>query len=162
MDLSVSGRQIGETIFNLLNAEQQHDMVNFIMEIEKLVDHAAGFPCVSSPQQIKQSNSESLTEIQVGNLYFCLEERQVSVYGRQIDLTAREFNALHLLLINQKRVMTFETIFCHVWGEEYVENELTAIHNIMSRLRQKLRITPDVPDYIRSVRGVGYKFEPSP
>ena len=159
MDLSVSGRQIGETIFNLLNAEQQYDMINFIMDIEKLVDHTTGFPCVSSPQQIEQSNSESLTEIQVGNLYFCLEERRVSVCGRQIDLTAREFDALHLLLINPKRVMTFEIIFCHVWGEEYVENELTAIHNIMSRLRQKLRINPNVPNYIKSVRGVGYKFE---
>ena len=47
----------------------------------------------------------------------------------------------------------------HVWSEEYVENELTAIHNIMSRLRQKLKISPDIPDYIISVRGVGYKFD---
>ncbi len=55
--------------------------------------------------------------------------------------------------------MTFETIAYHVWSEEYVENELTAIHNIMSRLRQKLKISPDIPDYIISVRGVGYKFD---
>ena len=46
-----------------------------------------------------------------------------------------------------------------MWGEEYVENELTAIHNIMSWLRQKLKISPDIPDYIISVRGVGYKFD---
>ena len=57
--------------------------------------------------------------------------------------------------------MTFELIFYHVWGEEYVENEITAIHNIMSRLRQKLRINPNAPDYIKNVRGVGYKFEPN-
>lgn len=58
--------------------------------------------------------------------------------------------------------MTFELISYHVWGEGYVENELTAIHNLMSRLRRKLRINPDVPDYIKNVRGVGYKFEPNP
>ena len=41
-----------------------------------------------------------------------------------MDLSAREFNTLYLLLMNRKRVMTFETIAYHVWGEEYVENEL--------------------------------------
>ena len=100
-----------------------------------------------------------LTEIQEGELYFCLEEREVSIRGEKVDLSAREFNTLYLLLMNRKRVMTFETIAYHVWGEEYVENELTAIHNIMSRLRQKLKTSPDISDYIISVRGVGYKFD---
>ena len=56
--------------------------------------------------------------------------------------------------------MTFETIAYYVWGDDgEVDNELGAIHNIMSRIRQKLKITPDVPDYIISIRGVGYKFD---
>lgn len=63
------------------------------------------------------------------------------------------------MLMNRKRVMTFEIIAYHVWGEEYVENGLTAIHNIMSRLRKRLKISSDIPDYIISVRGVGYKFD---
>lgn len=92
-------------------------------------------------------------------MYFCLEERKVSVRGQTIDLSAKEFNVLHLLIMNRKRVMTFETIAYHIWNEKYVENELTAIHNMMSRLRQKLKIAPDIPDYIISVRGVGYKFD---
>lgn len=103
-----------------------------------------------------------MTEIHLSDLYFCLEEHRVSVCERQIDLTAREFNALYLLISNPNRVMTFELISYHVWGEEYVENELTAIHNIMSRLRRKLRSNPDAPDCIKNVRGVGYKFEPNP
>lgn len=56
--------------------------------------------------------------------------------------------------------MTFETISCQVWGEEYIGVSVKAIHNLMSRLRQKLQIKPDVPEYIVSIRGVGYKFEP--
>jgi len=113
-------------------------------------------------QSIFTNGPDSLTEIHVSDLYFCLEEHRVSVCGRQIDLTAREFNAFYLLISNPNRVMTFELISYHVWGEGYVENELTAIHNLMSRLRRKLRINPDVPDYIKNVRGVGYKFEPNP
>ena len=73
-------------------------------------------------------------------------------------MTAKEFDALHLLITNRKRVMTFETISCQVWGEEYIGVSVKAIHNLMSRLRQKLQIKPD--EYIVSIRGVGYKFEP--
>ena len=75
-------------------------------------------------------------------------------------MTAKEFDALHLLITNRKRVMTCETISCQVWGEVYIGVSVKAIHNLMSRLRQKLQIKPDVPEYIVSIRGVGYKFEP--
>ena len=45
-----------------------------------------------------------------------------------------------------------------VWGEEYIDITPKTVHNLMSRLRQKLRVAPDAPDYIASVRAVGYKF----
>ena len=70
-------------------------------------------------------------------------------------MTAKEFDALHLLITNRKRVMTFETISCQVWGEEYIGVSVKAIHNLMSRLRQKLQTAPDMPEYIISIRGVG-------
>jgi len=56
--------------------------------------------------------------------------------------------------------MMFEMISEHIWGYGYdsVENMLGAIHNIMSRIKLKLKIAPDIPDYITSVWGVGYKF----
>lgn len=47
-------------------------------------------------------------------------------------MTAKEFDALHLLITNRKRVMTFETISCQVWGEEYIGVSVKAIHNLMS------------------------------
>ena len=75
------------------------------------------------------------------------------------NLTVREFDALHLLIINKKRVMTFETISYHVWGEDYIDVTTQVIHNLMSRLRQKLQTVPGMPDYIISIRGVGYKYE---
>ena len=61
-----------------------------------------------------QSNSEILE----GELYFCLEERKVYVSGQEIELTAKEFDALRLLIMNRKRVLTFEMISYQVWGEE--------------------------------------------
>lgn len=72
----------------------------------------------------------------------------------------RNPNRCQLLITNRRHVMTFEMITDHIWGYDYdsVENMLGAIHNIMSRIKQKLRVEPDIPEYISSVRGVGYKF----
>ena len=143
----------------MLNAEQQHDLVGFIMDIEKLVGRTTDILCVSLPRQMDQDNIEPLTEIQIGDLYFCPEERRVCVKGQSVELTAKEFDALHFLITNQRRVMTFETIAYQVWGEEYIDITPKTIHNLMSRLRQKLQVDPSGPEYVKSVRGVGYKFE---
>ena len=115
---------------------------------------------VPKHQQSPPFEAPSFTEIQVDDLFFCLEERKVLVRGQEIPLTAREFNAFQLLITNRRQVMTFEMISEHIWGYGYdsVENMLSAIHNIMSRIKLKLKIAPDIPDYITSVRGVGYKF----
>ena len=143
----------------MLDVEQKREMIQFVLETEQQQGFSA-IPC-TNPDSFgaRIDTSQPLTEIREGDLYFCLEEREVAVQGKKVDLSVREFNALYLLLMNRRRVMTFETIAYLVWSEEYVENELTAIHNIMSRLRQKLKISPDIPDYIISVRGVGYKFD---
>lgn len=159
LDISESGSQIAEKLIALLDGKQQKDLAEYIFHNLEPSISAVKPPCVTTDPMSTGYADQPLTEIREGDLYFCLEEREVSVREKKVDLSAREFNALYLLLVNRKRVMTFETIFCHVWGEEYVENELTAIHNIMSRLRQKLKISPDIPDYIISVRGVGYKFD---
>ena len=160
LDLGEPGKQIGEKLFVLLDAEQQRELTHYVLTRNKQDCAPAENSYVISHTSTLQADVElPLTEIQEGELYFCLEEREVSIRGEKVDLSAREFNTLYLLLMNRKRVMTFETIAYHVWGEEYVENELTAIHNIMSRLRQKLKTSPDISDYIISVRSVGYKFD---
>lgn len=104
-------------------------------------------------------NNEPLTVIDVGNLYFCLEYRSVQVYGQEIELTAKEFDILALLILNPRRVFTYEMIADIVWNEEYNEYSRKAINNHISNLRRKLRIAPDVPNYIKSVHSIGYKFD---
>lgn len=99
-----------------------------------------------------------LTEIQVEDLYFCLEERTVLVHGEEIDMTVREFDVFHLLISSRRRVITFEMISDRVWGYDHETTTPKAICNLMSRIKQKLKVEPDIPDYISSVRGVGYKF----
>lgn len=160
MDISESGRQIGEKLFALLDTEQQKDLLQYILNRENLSDFPDIFLCtVSKCHGFQNGSVQPLLEIREGDLYFCLEERTVCVGSQEIELTAKEFDALHLLIVNKKRVLTFETIAYHVWGEEYIDVTPKTIHNLLSRLRQKLQIAPEAPEYVISVRGVSYKFD---
>ena len=100
-----------------------------------------------------------MTEIREGALYFCLEQRLVTVRSQVIPLTVKEFEIFALLILNPKRVFTYEMFLDLVWHEDYSYYSRKAINNHISNLRKKLRVVPDLPDYVKSVYGVGYKFE---
>lgn len=128
------------------------------MLIREYDENFAQYPlhCLSG-----KNNNRTLTEIQEGDLYVCLEQRLVRVQNQVVELTAKEFDILALLIRNPKRVFTYEMITELVWNENYIYNTRKAITNHISNLRRKLKVTPDIPDYIKSVIGVGYKFDNS-
>lgn len=144
----------------MLDAEQQRELTHYVLtRNEQDCTSAENSYAISHASTLQTDVELPLTEIQEGDLYFCLEERKVCIGNQKIELTAKEFDALHLLIINRKRVMTFETIAYQVWGEDYIDVTPKTIHNLMSRLRQKLQVDPSGPEYVKSVRGVGYKFD---
>ena len=100
-----------------------------------------------------------MIELREGELYVCLEQRLVQVREQVVDLTVKEFDILALLIRNPKRVFTYEMIIELVWNEDYSNYSRKAVNNHISNMRKKLKISPDVPDYIKSVSGVGYKFD---
>ena len=89
-------------------------------------------------------------------MYFCLEQRLVTVRNQMIPLTVKEFEIFALLIQNPKRVFIYEMLLELVWHEDYTYYFRKAINNHISNLRKKIRITPDLPDYVKSVYGVGY------
>ncbi len=109
---------------------------------------------------LSDQERQPLTIITVKDLTFCLEYRTVEVRGQRIDLTAKEFDILALFITNQRRVFTYEMMMDLIWQEDYSYYSRKAVNNHISNLRGKLKIAPDVPDYIKSVHSVGYKFEP--
>lgn len=147
-------------MFVLLDAEQQRELTHYVLtRNEQDCASAENSYAISHASTLQTDVELPLTEIQEGDLYFCLEERKVCIGNQKIELTAKEFDALHLLIINRKRVLTFETLACQIWGEEYVDITTKTIHNLMSRVRHKLQVSPDTYNYIVRVRGVGYKFD---
>ena len=96
-------------------------------------------------------DNSPLTIINIDLLHFCLEYRLVEVCGQEIELTAKEFDILALLILNPCCVFTYEMIADIVWKEDYNEYSHKAINNHISNLRKKLKVTPDIPNYIKSV-----------
>ncbi len=102
-----------------------------------------------------------LTEIQAEDLYFCLENRLLYIREIEIALTVKEFDIFALLIMNPRRVLTYDMIIDLVWHENLDYYSHRAINNHVSNLRRKLKVTPETPDYIRSVHSIGYKFNPN-
>lgn len=147
----------------LLSSRQQQELKQFIMDVDcgKIrITEILSCPFGSHVVCCLDKNvSKSMSEIQNGDLFFSLEQRLVMIQNKVIDLTAKEFDILALLIRHPKRVFTYEMITELVWEEEYASFSRKAVNNHVSNLRQKLKVSSDVPDYIKSVYGVGYKFD---
>ncbi len=77
--------------------------------------------------------------------------------GEKIELTAKEFEILKLLMKNKKKVYTKEQIYSHIWKDAYLGDE-NAVNVHMSRLRNKIEDNPRNPKIVLTVWGIGYKL----
>ncbi len=97
--------------------------------------------------------------VTTGELSIDPRTRLVTVQGKEISLTAREFDLLWLFARNQRRVFTRDQLLEQVWGlSEYIDPGTVTVH--IRRLREKVEADPSNPEHLVTVWGVGYKFEP--
>jgi two-component system, OmpR family, alkaline phosphatase synthesis response regulator PhoP len=97
--------------------------------------------------------------IEVGELLIDPRTRQVKVAARAVDLTATEFDLLRVLAAHPGWVYSREQLLEQVWGYDYL-GDSRAIDVHIANLRKKIGDEPADPRFIRTVRGVGYKFQP--
>ena len=95
--------------------------------------------------------------IRVGELTIDVPAHRVSIEGRPVELSAREFELLRLLAESAGRVVTRRKLFDSVWGPEFFGDE-RALDVYIRLLRKKVEPEPDRPTYITTVRGVGYRL----
>lgn len=99
----------------------------------------------------------ALDEITNGDLRINAESRTAYKNGRELDLTAKEFDLLLLLAQNKGKTLKKEYIFNQIWGSDsFSEMQTLTVH--IKWLRQKIENDPKSPEYIQTVWGVGYKF----
>jgi DNA-binding response OmpR family regulator len=83
---------------------------------------------------------------------------QVHRNGKQISLTAKEFDLLVFLLAHPRRAFRREELLEAVWGWRFGDTSTVTVH--VRRLREKVEDDPSAPRHLTTVRGVGYRFEP--
>lgn len=104
----------------------------------------------------KKSDSEELLDF--GELVIFPGRYEVKLGENQVTLTPKEFELLHLLSRSEGLVLSREYILKKLWGYDfYGDARVVDVH--ISHLREKLEQDPGRPQYIKTVRGVGYKFQ---
>ncbi|MGH2401147.1 MAG: response regulator transcription factor [Candidatus Limnocylindria bacterium] len=98
---------------------------------------------------------------QSGELEMDFARQELRVAGRRVDLTPTEYKLLYHLIRNAGYVLTHGTLLAKVWGREYVD-EVDYLRVYVRRLRDKLGDDSEDPRYIRTERGLGYRFLASP
>lgn len=106
---------------------------------------------------IDRKFDESQRDIQVGDLNIISGQHKVLKQGMEINLTNIEFRILYVLALHQGITLSKEKIYNYVWDGEYLQDD-SNITSHVRRLRKKIEDDPSRPEYIQTVRGVGYKI----
>ncbi len=114
---------------------------------------------------VKQNNTDmqiidplmNMQNLSFSDLYIDVCSRQVIIRGKEIVLTAKEFDILYFLASHPNFVFTHQQIYEAVWKREYVCDSGNVTAHI-GHIRKKIESNPRHPVYIQTIRGVGYKF----
>lgn len=96
--------------------------------------------------------------IQVGDLKLDLEAFKLTKNNKEIPLTSTELKIVELFMKNPNKVFTKKNLFESVWDEVYIAED-NAIMVQISKIRDKIEDASKEPKYIKTIRGIGYKFE---
>ncbi len=96
--------------------------------------------------------------LEAADLKLDLDSRRLFIAGREINLTAKEFDLLELMALNPGKVYSRENLLDTVWGYEY-PGDVRTVDVHIRRLREKIEASPSEPKYVHTKWGVGYYFQ---
>ena len=104
-----------------------------------------------------QKQKETSRVIEDGDLKLYCDDRRAFVAGREMNLTAKEFDVLELLVLNPNRVYSRESLLKLIWGNDY-PGDVRTVDVHIRRLREKIEDNPSNPRYVHTKWGVGYFY----
>ncbi len=107
----------------------------------------------ASREKTKAENSV----IESGEMRMDCDSRRVSIAGKEVNLTAKEFDVLELLIRNPNKVYSREKLLNLIWGTDY-PGDVRTVDVHIRRLREKIETNPSEPRYVHTKWGVGYFF----
>ena len=105
-------------------------------------------------EEVKQTVEVS----EFGDLRIDREGKRTYIRGKEVNLTAKEFDVLELLLFNPHKVYSRENLLNLVWGYDY-PGDVRTVDVHIRRLREKIEDNPSEPKYVHTKWGVGYYFQ---
>ena len=109
----------------------------------------------TAPLEVKEKESKTIVK---GDLKLDCDNRRVYIADKEINVTAKEYDVLELLVINQNKVYSRESLLDIVWGHEY-PGDVRTVDVHIRRLREKIEVNPSEPKYVHTKWGVGYYFK---
>jgi DNA-binding response OmpR family regulator len=111
---------------------------------------------------LRRSSSAAPTasddRVQAGELVMDRATRRTTMRGKPLELTPREFELLWLLAAHPGQVFARDALLEHIWESDY-QGDPSVVAVYMRRLRERIELKPSEPDHLKTVWGIGYKFE---
>ena len=145
----------GDDMDKILGLEYGAD--DYITKPFNILEVKARIKAIMRRSRTEEKSRTSAGIIEKGAMRLDLEGRRVYISGKEINLTAKEFDVLELLATNPNKVYSREDLLNIIWGKDYPGDERTVDVHIR-RLREKIEESPSDPKYVHTKWGVGYYF----
>ena len=104
-----------------------------------------------------REKKETTSVIVKGDLRLDCDSRRLFIHDKEVNLTAKEFDLLELLVKNENKVYSREDLLGLVWGKDY-PGDVRTVDVHVRRLREKIETNPSEPKYVHTKWGVGYYY----
>ena len=146
----------GEDMDKILGLEYGAD--DYITKPFNILEVKARIKAIMRRARKEEKKEASDKTLVIGELKLDCEGRRVFIGGREINLTAKEFDVLELLAKNPNKVYSRENLLNLVWGYEY-PGDVRTVDVHIRRLREKIETVPSDPKYVHTKWGIGYYFQ---
>ncbi|MEA4915409.1 MAG: response regulator transcription factor [Christensenella sp.] len=106
------------------------------------------------------ASRQSGSKLEAGPFRYMPDEMKLFKNGIDIPLSSKESLLMKYFLNNPNKVLSKEQIYIHVWGNNVIDDNTIMVH--IRHLRMKIEDDPQQPDFLKTVRGIGYQFVLSP
>lgn len=146
----------GEDIDKILGLEYGAD--DYITKPFNILEVKARIKAILRRNDKKSQVKEKTENSNYGDMSIDFEGRRVYIKNREINLTAKEFDVLELLVNDENKVYSRDKLLSIIWGSDYPGDARTVDVHIR-RLREKIEENPSEPKYVHTKWGVGYYFK---
>lgn len=146
----------GEDMDKIMGLEYGAD--DYITKPFNILEVKARIKAIMRRTSAKAEKVQSEKIIEAGDLKLDCEGRRLYISGNEINLTAKEFDVLELLVLNPNKVYSRDNLLKIVWGADY-PGDVRTVDVHIRRLREKIESNPSEPKYVHTKWGVGYYYK---